>query len=326
MKEAVLAVLLMGLSPAASQAEEVAILARDLSARSQNISPEYAGFGNLTLCVGRGGFMEWAFEVKGGSYYVHFLYCSGERRPCRMSISDKGLQGEVLGETTGGFMPADLAWGSYGPVALVKGENRVRLTAEGFMPHFKGIFISQNERPPRGGPLGPAQSVFPASKEEREDALSKLNTEGLRKAIRYLAEKYGQEYPGGKEYLHRVDAIAETARPRIAHSDRIRSSNGRSAAPNSQGHCDIFGNAGTSFLPTGSARAGGIGKTLCGGRLPCRPELWPQSRRVGISGGTWRSGRVLPAAGAILVAIIHERQPTKHPRSPRVFIPRKRVG
>ena len=35
-------------------ADEVAVLARDLSARSDNVAPEYPQFGDLTLC-GPGG-------------------------------------------------------------------------------------------------------------------------------------------------------------------------------------------------------------------------------------------------------------------------------
>ena len=204
MKKAILAVLLIGSGAVGSQGEEVAIHARDLSARSQNISPEYAGFGNLTLCVGRGGFMEWEFEVAGGSYYIHFLYCSGERRPCRMSINGREQGGEVLAETTGGFMPTDLAWRTYGPVDLVKGRNRLRITAEGLMPHFKGIYISQNKEPPK-------RSVFPAGEGELEDMISNLNIPGLRKAVRYLATKYEEEYPHSTEYLARIERIAETA-------------------------------------------------------------------------------------------------------------------
>jgi len=78
-KKIVVAAILIGFAAVRAPGDEVAVAARDLSARSQNISPEYAGFGNLTLCVGEGGFMEWAFEVEGGAYYVHFLYCSGQR-------------------------------------------------------------------------------------------------------------------------------------------------------------------------------------------------------------------------------------------------------
>ena len=69
----------------AARAEHAAILARNLSDRSQNIAPVYEQFGGLTLCVGTGGFMQWTAKTKAWPHYVHFLYCSGERRPCRLS-------------------------------------------------------------------------------------------------------------------------------------------------------------------------------------------------------------------------------------------------
>ena len=62
-------------------AEEVLVRAHALSARSQNVSPRYAAFDDLTLCVGRGGFMEWTVNVRSDrAYYIHFFACSGERR------------------------------------------------------------------------------------------------------------------------------------------------------------------------------------------------------------------------------------------------------
>ncbi|MHC4399538.1 MAG: carbohydrate-binding protein, partial [Planctomycetota bacterium] len=121
MKKTSYLALLVALAAARAPAGEVAVLARNLSARSENVAPEYPQFGNLTLCVGKGGFMEWTVDVEGGDYYVHFLYCSGEKRPCRLSIDGSGQPGEALGETTGGFMPAHLAWKTHGPFPLSKG-------------------------------------------------------------------------------------------------------------------------------------------------------------------------------------------------------------
>ena len=36
-----------------------------------------------------------------------------------------------IGETTVGFMPAHLAWKTYGPFTLAKGDNRVRIATDG---------------------------------------------------------------------------------------------------------------------------------------------------------------------------------------------------
>jgi hypothetical protein len=86
--------------------------------------------------------MEWTVDLQGGTCFVHFLYCSGERRPCRMSINGRLHPVTVLGEPTGGFMPASLAWKTYGPLELAKGENRIRIATEGYMPHLKGVYVS----------------------------------------------------------------------------------------------------------------------------------------------------------------------------------------
>ena len=182
------------------RADEIAIPAHDLADRSSNISPKYPQFGNLTLCVGQEGFIEWKAELEGGRYYVHFLYCSGENRPCRMSVNGNQWADEVLAETTGGFMPMNLAWKTCGPVAMPAGENRIRISASGYLPHFMGLCISPDEEPPR-------RSVFPISPEEAAEARARLNLDGLRKAVEYLWAKFSDRYPNSEAYLARIDAI-----------------------------------------------------------------------------------------------------------------------
>jgi len=190
------------------RADEVTVPARRLSDQSQNIAAEYPQFGNLTLCVGRGGFMEWAFEVEGGRYWLHFRYCSGEPRPCTMTVNGKQWPGQVLTETTGGFMPSHLGWATYGPVELAKGTTRIRLATDGFMPHFKGLCVSRHARPPQ-------RMVFAPGPDELADVLGRLNLPGLRKAIEYLARKYPAEYPGADEYLARLEQLENSAQGRL---------------------------------------------------------------------------------------------------------------
>ena len=199
-KKAACFALLIASLAARSSADELAILARNLSDHSDNIAAEYPQFGNLTLCVGQHGFMEWTAELQEGKYYLHFLYCSGEHRPCRLSINGPEQPGEVLGEITGGFMPADLAWRTYGPFTLSEGKNLVRIAAEGYMPHLKGVYVSPSQQPP-------ARSVFPMSREEVADLRSKLNLEGFRKAVTCLAETYEDEYPQANAFFARIDAF-----------------------------------------------------------------------------------------------------------------------
>ncbi len=183
-------------------ADEVAVPARNLSRRSENVAAEYPQFGNLTLCVGEGGFMEWTPEVQGGPYYVHFLYCSGQHRPCRLSVNGEQQPGDVLGETTGGFMPAHLAWKTYGPFTLAKGKNQIRIATDGYMPHLKGVCLSPDQTPP-------PQSIFPMSQDEVVDLRSRLNLEGFQKAVEYLAEKYPERYSRAETYLARIAALEQ---------------------------------------------------------------------------------------------------------------------
>jgi hypothetical protein len=181
----------------------VTIPAKQLSGRSANISAEYPQFANLTLCVGQGGFMEWVFDVQGGSYYVHFLYCSGQRRPCRMKVNATILPADVLDGVTSGFMPSDLAWATYGPFQLQKGRNTVRISAEGFMPHFKSLHISPNKQPP-------ADTVFPAHEARSSRLQIRKGIESLRRAVQYLSYKFGDEHQHADRHLRRIEAISES--------------------------------------------------------------------------------------------------------------------
>ncbi len=194
--------LLLVSAATAAAAEQVVIPARQLSARSGNVAPQYAQFGNLTLCVGTNGFMEWTAELQGGPCYVHFLYASGQPRPCRISINDAQHPDPVLGRPTGGFMPEHLRWQTYGPLTFRKGKNTIRIAATGLMPHLKGLAVCSAKTPPDG-------DVFRDPDAETRSLPWKLNLRGLRRAISYLAEKYPREYPRGDDYLARLDAIQE---------------------------------------------------------------------------------------------------------------------
>ena len=138
-------------------AEEIVIQAADMSARHRGVVPADAKWGGLAVCHGTGGFEEWAASVKqAGKYYVHFLYCSGQSRPCRLSINGKAQPGTALAETTGGFLPQQLQWKTLGPFDLVKGKNTIRLNASGHMPHFRGPVVSTDKTLAKKAVFGPA--------------------------------------------------------------------------------------------------------------------------------------------------------------------------
>ena len=144
--------------------------------------------------------MEWTAQVRGGPYYVHFFYASGQRRPCRVSINRREQPAEVLGETTGGFMPQQLRWQTYGPWDFREGKNTVRIATAGHMPHLKGLVVSTGRTPPREDPFRDLEA-------EAEARLAGLNLEGLRAAVSYLAEEYTNGYPRAEKHLARLDVL-----------------------------------------------------------------------------------------------------------------------
>lgn len=196
MRRTVRLILLVVWGGSVASAADVVIPAGKLSARSGNVAPRYAQFGDLTLCVGQGGFMEWRAELEAGPYYVHFLYASGQRRPCRLSINGRQQPREVLGQPTGGFMPEHLRWETCGPFEFRKGNNSIRIATGDFMPHLRALAVCCGNRPPQKGVPGDVEA-------EAEDLPSRLNLGGLRRAVSNLAETYPQEYPHAEAHLAR---------------------------------------------------------------------------------------------------------------------------
>ncbi len=184
------------------RAEEVVIQARDLSNRSENVAPEYPQFGNLTLCVGKQGSMAWSSQVLGGSYHLHFLYCSGEQRPCELSVNGRCQPTRILGSSTGGFMPTHLTWETWGPFELAPGRNEISISAAGFMPHLKALVISTDEQPPAKDEIaGPNESL------SRRQLQSQLHS--LIAAITDLRARYSPDYSRADLYLTRSRALLQ---------------------------------------------------------------------------------------------------------------------
>jgi len=192
--------LLIVLAATQAPADEVAVPARNLAGRSENVAPEYPQYGNLTLCVGEKGWMAWAIGVEGGPHYLHFLYCSGEPRPCQLSVNYKPHPGEVLAEPTGGFMPTDLVWKTYGPFDLIAGRNVIRIATNGLMPHLKGLAVSTDRHPP-------PESVFAHPLEQVTPEHLRSRLAACRKAVLHLHERYREAYPRAEGYLAEIGAL-----------------------------------------------------------------------------------------------------------------------
>jgi len=126
-------------------ADTIAIPARDLSAKSKNVVPVDKRWDGLVVCHGTDGMQQWTVDIrKPGPHYLHFHYASGERRPVSLFINDSKTKRAVLKSNTGGFFVRNLAWEAFGPFDLRKGENTIRITAEGHMPHLAGMIVSES--------------------------------------------------------------------------------------------------------------------------------------------------------------------------------------
>ena len=139
-----LAILVPG-AAATVRADTIAIPARDLSDKSENIVAIDKRWDGLVVCYGRDGMQQWSVDIgKPGPHYLHFQYASGERRPLALFINDARRDGAVLKTNTGGFFVRDLAWETCGPFELRKGKNTIRVTAQGYMPHLAGLIVSES--------------------------------------------------------------------------------------------------------------------------------------------------------------------------------------
>jgi len=133
-----------------AQAADVVIPAARMSAKDPRVVPADGKWNALAVCHGEGGFEEWKAKIKtAGRYYIHFRYCSGQSRPCTLTLNGKAGDKPVLGEPTGGFYGDNLAWGTVGPFDLAKGPNTIRLSAKGTMPHLLGLVVSESKTPPK---------------------------------------------------------------------------------------------------------------------------------------------------------------------------------
>ncbi len=180
-------VLVIGGTPLV-QAEQVAIPAGAMSAKSSNINATDSSWSGLAVCNGGQGFEQWTAEVKQSrEYYIHWRYCAGESRPCVLTINGKTVDPAALGEVTGGYYGDHLTWKTTGPFALEQGKNAIRLTAKNCMPHFRGLVVSTESKAPKA-------SIF-------DDAIRKQQEAELRENLKKTAgnrAKFRQLFPDVK--------------------------------------------------------------------------------------------------------------------------------
>lgn len=102
-----------------------------------------AGIG-IVLNAGQApNFAEYTVAIaQGGHYQVEIRYAAAESRPIRLLVNGKLVRADVAGATTGSWTPETQTWTVAGVVALVEGENTVRLErADGPIPHLDKIAL-----------------------------------------------------------------------------------------------------------------------------------------------------------------------------------------
>jgi len=143
-RKACLTVMVVAMLPVHNSfAKDVAIAARDYSFKSPNVS---AGK-ELVICNGDNGIMQWDLKLsRAGKYYIHAYYASGTRRPLKLTINGRQLEGDYFANTTGGWRAKELAWDTMGPFDFKEGRNTVRVGTTGKMPHLSVLVISDNQK------------------------------------------------------------------------------------------------------------------------------------------------------------------------------------
>ena len=208
---------------AAVGAADIVIPAAKMSAKDPRVTPANPSWNGLSVCNGTGGFQQWTAKADtAGPAYIHFRYCSGDSRPCTLTVNGTAADKLVLVAATGGFHAPNLAWATCGPFNMVKGANTIRLSAKGCMPHFLGLVVSAKKTPPkptvlpkpkamRGRPMPlpiePAKPIDPETLAANVQKVRKLlgDTDKIVfvKRLTYSANHYYTEYinsrwtPGG---------------------------------------------------------------------------------------------------------------------------------
>jgi len=137
-----------------ARAAEVVLPSTAMSDKSANIKPADPRWDGLAVCYGREGFGQWTAKLgAAGKYYLHWRLSAGDSRPVNLSINGRAEAKAVLGDVTGGFFQEHLAWRTTGPFDLAAGENTIRFDVFRAMPHFAGVVVSTDAKPPAADPF-----------------------------------------------------------------------------------------------------------------------------------------------------------------------------
>ncbi len=193
MRYVLLSALLLSVgTPVFAEEDGLFVAAQDMSDSSKNVNRADGAWSDLAVGHGGGIMMQWDVRLpstgeyyKNAEFYIHWRMASGQSRPCVLHINGKKMKTPILGDDTGGFHAPNLRWITTGPYSLERGNNRIRLTSERFMPHFRGFAVTTSGQAPRKDPF---EAMAQEKRARRAEALRKKNLAVSKAARKKLME------------------------------------------------------------------------------------------------------------------------------------------
>ena len=125
--------------------EVLLIEAEDFSRGNLGIDATQWGGPLTTIAHTQVGGAQWVeYDVTlpmASTFALEIRFAAQESRPMQLSLNDEVVFEEVLGETTGSWMPDSQRWFSLGDIELRAGRNVIRLECAGAVPHLDKLLL-----------------------------------------------------------------------------------------------------------------------------------------------------------------------------------------
>ncbi len=137
-------------------------------------------------------------------YTLSIRYAAHTARPLQLFLDGKGL-GLCCRTPTGGWNTSAAAWEKTCIMRVTRGRHTVKLSSDGYFPHVVALRLDTLVAFPKDWKLHrPAARKLP----EPPPSPTEVKTDALRLAINDVMETFGSEFPGGQQYLRRLDDLA----------------------------------------------------------------------------------------------------------------------
>jgi len=147
-----------------------------------------------------------------GSYTINVLYAAQSARPVDLFLDEESL-GTCCRTATGTWNTSGAKWEEACRLFIAPGKHTIKLQREGAFPHVVSLRLDASRPFPEGWKLQrpnarnlnsppPVPTNVPYSPAD-------VNVDALRLAVTDLVETFGAAYADGRQYLQRLDVLAE---------------------------------------------------------------------------------------------------------------------